>query len=591
MDNAVLNDGGLSQYTRSVLSDGSWAVAQAPVLPSDEEVSVKQGPGPEVWENHRPTIKRLYFDEDKTLKAVMGIMEREYGFKATVKMYKSHIDKWGLRKNCKANEMKAIARKKVDRDAIGKASSIRVGRRQVKIEEVQRYFKRKFNHSLEEWVARVKSPRPATPSDIEVSTPAASIPSPSSNDPRFLDSALVTFPETEFAPSQQKPRSYERTRDPPNPSSDLVRRQSIWMNNNKHRRLSSLGGISPSLEPPQDLLVAERLFSAIKTFLQSSCDRDLRSTNKKGHLVSRERVLGSRPAGRAIFDFQNWCVTATNLLDRRLFVEARQSLCKACEKCENIVKGEDVRTIHTIFDVYFRSARRCYDDAALIVFEHLKSVATMTLSSTHAFSRLITNLLLVNQNIEEVYFTAWKCSHDILEQHLEPFHKKLLYSRLNHIIERGLRSGWPEAETLVRSLLTQYLKLHKGSESRCQGILVTLACILSYQRKFEEAEKVGQEMLQYASHSKSKRTGTIMALRIISTAQYDQDKNDQAEDSVRQCIKLAAKRYGKKHPKTINYSLRLEKWLLSWGRGEEARELAAQRRGILGPAEIEELIE
>lgn len=35
------------------------------------------------WSKHMPTIKHLYIDEDKTLKEVMGIMEKEHNFIAT----------------------------------------------------------------------------------------------------------------------------------------------------------------------------------------------------------------------------------------------------------------------------------------------------------------------------------------------------------------------------------------------------------------------------------------------------------------------------------------------------------------------------
>lgn len=35
------------------------------------------------WSKHMPTIKHLYIEEDKTLKEVMGIMEKEHNFIAT----------------------------------------------------------------------------------------------------------------------------------------------------------------------------------------------------------------------------------------------------------------------------------------------------------------------------------------------------------------------------------------------------------------------------------------------------------------------------------------------------------------------------
>lgn len=35
------------------------------------------------WSKHRPIIKKLYIDEDKTLKEVLETMQREYDFVAT----------------------------------------------------------------------------------------------------------------------------------------------------------------------------------------------------------------------------------------------------------------------------------------------------------------------------------------------------------------------------------------------------------------------------------------------------------------------------------------------------------------------------
>lgn len=35
------------------------------------------------WNRHRPTIQRLYIDEDKTLREVMEVMEKQYNFVAT----------------------------------------------------------------------------------------------------------------------------------------------------------------------------------------------------------------------------------------------------------------------------------------------------------------------------------------------------------------------------------------------------------------------------------------------------------------------------------------------------------------------------
>ena len=580
----------LSQY---ISTDGSRVVAQAPLSPTNGEVLFRQGPSPEVWETHRPAIKRLYLDEHMTLKDVMATMQRKHGLRATVKMYKYRINKWGFDKNCKASQMHAIARKKLERDAVGKASSFRIRGRQIEFEEVRRHLREKSHYSLETVAVRGKYLRSATPSEIEVLTPEPSITSLSSDAAHFVDSAPMTVAETGLTPSHQKSRNFWLKKDSARPSYDLVRRQSFWVNNNL-RRLSSLGRISPLMEPPRHLAIPERLFFGIKTLLQSSWDRDLWSTNEQGYLVSRKDAHGLGPAEKAIFSFLDYSVTAMCLFKRKLFVEARELLSKACETCNDIIKEEHARTIPIIFLMYSRLAREGYGAAAIKVLEHLKSVAMMTTSPTPAFGQLMENLLLVDQNVEEVYFTAWRCSEDIFEQHLETFHRTWLESHIEYIEQIGLRSGWRAAESLLRPLLAQCEQLCGRSDPRCQEILYKLAWNLFFQEKFDEAEKLGQIILRYASRSQGDgidATWTLRALHIISAAQYSQCKNNQAEASLRRCIDLAANFYGEQDPTTIRRSLRLENWLLSWGRREEASTLAAKRAQILSPAEMEELIE
>ena len=105
----------LANPTGFILDPDSYLMAQALEPPNEDIITITNGPQPDVWETHRLTIKRLYLDEDKPLKEVMAIMQRDYGHRGTTKMYKRRITKWRLDKNCKAREMKAIAWKKVAR--------------------------------------------------------------------------------------------------------------------------------------------------------------------------------------------------------------------------------------------------------------------------------------------------------------------------------------------------------------------------------------------------------------------------------------------------------------------------------------------
>ena len=91
----------------------------------------------------------------------------------SVKMYKSHIAKWGLDKKNKEPEMRAIVRKNKQRAEQGKRSDFLVRKRQLNFAEVVRYWQRK-GVTIDEVIAQsIASP---TPEAVECFTPPVSPP-------------------------------------------------------------------------------------------------------------------------------------------------------------------------------------------------------------------------------------------------------------------------------------------------------------------------------------------------------------------------------------------------------------------------------
>ncbi|ETI19309.1 hypothetical protein G647_09141 [Cladophialophora carrionii CBS 160.54] len=94
------------------------------------------------WQPHRATITRLYRDEGRSLTEVMVIMAEEYGLKATTKMYKSRIARWGLDKKNKRHEVKEILWQRASRRSLGKKSEFVLRGRNVDIADLERYARR-----------------------------------------------------------------------------------------------------------------------------------------------------------------------------------------------------------------------------------------------------------------------------------------------------------------------------------------------------------------------------------------------------------------------------------------------------------------
>ncbi|KAI1091162.1 Clr5 domain-containing protein [Rostrohypoxylon terebratum] len=100
---------------------------------------------PSEWEAHKDTIKKLYLEQNKTLKQVEQTMARDHKFHATIGMYKKRIKAWGFDKKLKEHEVVELLRQKAERDSAGKASVFFIRGRQVDFERIRRYVESKPN--------------------------------------------------------------------------------------------------------------------------------------------------------------------------------------------------------------------------------------------------------------------------------------------------------------------------------------------------------------------------------------------------------------------------------------------------------------
>ncbi|KAI2633603.1 hypothetical protein GGS26DRAFT_52621 [Hypomontagnella submonticulosa] len=94
----------------------------------------------DAWEAHKAEIARLYLDENKRLKDVMEIMESQWGFRASQKMYKTKLTQWKFFKNNRQADVANLLYLQRHRLAIGKESTFR---RNGKVIDVEAYMRRR----------------------------------------------------------------------------------------------------------------------------------------------------------------------------------------------------------------------------------------------------------------------------------------------------------------------------------------------------------------------------------------------------------------------------------------------------------------
>ncbi|RMD41287.1 hypothetical protein DV735_g3813, partial [Chaetothyriales sp. CBS 134920] len=95
------------------------------------------------WKKHRALITRLYFEEDRTLKDVREVLEKEHNFTPSERMYKSRLHSWGLDKKKKEHEMLDLVRQGLELEGDDKDKVFIIRGRSVTLADAMHYFNRK----------------------------------------------------------------------------------------------------------------------------------------------------------------------------------------------------------------------------------------------------------------------------------------------------------------------------------------------------------------------------------------------------------------------------------------------------------------
>ena len=234
------------------------------------------------WEDRRGLITRLYLEEDKTLKEVM-VLVNVGGFKARLvavivhysasleqvltgdrdseKMYNTRIKQWGITKNEKEHEARAIVR--LHHQRIGKPSTeMSLRRRPVNVRKSEMHLKRK-GISIEDVLSSSSNCAPAEDLDLVCRTPPPVEPQAASRVGVFVE-----------------PSSHEVS------LLGVVSSRSF---------IDAPGGIAKRVELPDGLKIVETMFADLREFMMSSIqDKDVHSElvgiSIRSHLIPVARI-------------------------------------------------------------------------------------------------------------------------------------------------------------------------------------------------------------------------------------------------------------------------------------------------------------
>jgi hypothetical protein len=502
-------------------------------------------------------------------------------------MYKERMKKWGLRKNIKEHEVIAILNIASERDADGKKTLIQKHNQVVDIERCLRHARRKGIQKIGQSPANV-------PAYISCTTPPPApmlrlydddthLVSDHYDVSQPLSASSVSLFWTPKLPENHEENIKDLDSEWSSASTPIFDEEIVQMTlKEMSSYFSDHQNIGRSPSPPKMLSVPEQLFYNIKTYYAGSFEN--------GAWTLREKDSGTLSSLSGLVDpdhrneFLGYCYMAVDLRKRGLLVEFRRVLSKAFSIVQDILQSNYPRTLDRLFESFLYLTHNGHLDVALLLRDHILGLATIFASNTHPWGRIFRLIGTLNEaSLEQTIAKSWQCNNDALDDGLGPFSDLSLLARLNYIQNVHGAIDPIEEERRLRRLLKDCERLSDKPFIQIHTIMFSLGQNMLVQRRYSEAETAGLSILSHAR--KEPRISLDMRVDAISLAargQYNQNKQNLAEKTIRDAIRMLVDERGKTGPLAIQYMNTLESWLREWGREKEADELKVAIDLVIG---------
>ena len=159
------------------------------------------------------------------------------------------------------------------------------------------------------------------------------------------------------------------------------------------------------------------------------------------------------------------------------------------------------------------------------------------------------------------------------------FHDDVIDNYLEYV-ENAYGSASPQTEMTFREFVAECEETLGTSDSRVMRILLSLGWNLLEQKRYLEADEVGNDMNRRALHVAHDQF-QVHGLEISAHAQYHTRRTFQAEGTLKEAINIAQRVYGKTDPWAVQLIFDLDSWLREWGRHDDADKMKAEVEGCL----------
>lgn len=290
-------------------------------------------------------------------------------------------------------------------------------------------------------------------------------------------------------------------------------------------------------------------------------------------LEDRICINASSGRDRYIHDFNTYCKTGIELLQRGQFAEGRRTLSTACGLVQRIIKTEHPLTMEFLLDTLLTLIRDDFLDIFTQLSVYISRMARILLDAEHPWSQICRLIGSIDPDrSEETIIQCWKCVIKVYVQELGEFHRISLRSEMN------LNRYWSStldlvlAEQRLRKVLVQSREVN-GFPSRGSFELMDNLWINLYnQAKYSAAESTACELLSCARES-GDYSCEVVALERVAIAQYNLGKLDSAEMNINEAEEMLSRHWEDSDPWVLRMMVRMQRRFEYWGLEQKAAEL------------------
>jgi hypothetical protein len=335
--------------------------------------------------------------------------------------------------------------------------------------------------------------------------------------------------------------------------------------------------VSYSPSPPQVLLVSENLFHNIKVYFENSC----RNIDNHGTVRAPD---GTELLYDLCNDFDSYCFTATILIQKSLYVEFRRALTKASALVERILLAEHPRSLACFLEVFIHLIQTKLPEVTSLLRDFIKGMSAKVIRKGHPWGEICRLLGELNlESLDQAMAQIWKCTIDIFASELGMFNPFAVSVRLDYIKRVYGSTNYHKEEQHLRGLLAQFEGVPQHTTPR---VMLNLAHTLNRLGRYCEAEEMALKALgllqKYEMYAGSIVEKAIESLKIVSRSQFHLGQILEAEQTMREAIRMIVGKWGKQHPWVPEFKNVLEDWLRGWGRDEDANILRTEIEESMG---------